>query len=117
MHILITGAAGMIGRKLTARLVRDGVLNDRAIERMTLTDIVAPELPAGATFAVATAASDLATAGAAARAIADRPAIIFHLAAIGSREAEADFEKSYPVNFGGTRELPEASPPSGAASR
>ena len=24
MHILITGAAGMIGRKLTARLVKDG---------------------------------------------------------------------------------------------
>ena len=47
MYILITGAAGMIGRKLTARLVRDGVLNGRAIDRMTLTDIVAPELPAG----------------------------------------------------------------------
>src|SRR5215468_4936034 len=108
MHILITGAAGMIGRKLTARLVRDGVLNGRAIDRMTLTDIVAPELPAGATFAVATAASDLAAAGAAARAIADRPDVIFHLAAIVSGEAEADFEKGYRVNFGGTRELLEA---------
>src|SRR5882762_6262069 len=108
MHILITGAAGMIGRKLTARLVRDGVLNARAIERMTLTDIVEPELPAGATFAVATEASDLAAAGAAARAIARRPDIIFHLAAIVSGEAEADFEKGYAVNFGGTRELLEA---------
>src|SRR5258706_271067 len=136
MHILITGAAGMTGRKLTARLVRDrgldgrtldpmtltdnlaaglparlvrdGVLNGRTIDRMTLTDIVAPELPAGATFAVATAASDLAMAGAAARAIADRPDVIFHLAAIVSGEAEADFEKGYRVNFGGTRELLEA---------
>ena len=108
MHILITGAAGMTGRKLTARLVRDGVLNGRTIDRMTLTDIVAPELPAGATFAVATAASDLAMAGAAARAIADRPDVIFHLAAIVSGEAEADFEKGYGVNFGGTRELLEA---------
>ena len=27
MHILITGAAGMIGRKLAARLVKDGQLN------------------------------------------------------------------------------------------
>ena len=54
MHILITGAAGMIGRKLTARLVRDGALSGRAIDRMTLTDIVEPEQPAGATFAVAT---------------------------------------------------------------
>jgi D-erythronate 2-dehydrogenase len=108
MHILITGAAGMIGRKLTARLVRDGALNGRAIDRMTLTDIVTPELPAGATFAVATAASDLATADAAAQVIADRPDVIFHLAAIVSGEAEADFEKGYRVNFGGTRELLEA---------
>ena len=30
MHILITGAAGMIGRKLTARLVKDGALNGSA---------------------------------------------------------------------------------------
>ena len=30
MHILITGAAGMIGRKLTARLVADGALNGAA---------------------------------------------------------------------------------------
>src|SRR5260370_19344275 len=108
MHILSTGAAGVTGRKLTARLVRDGALHGRAIDRMTLIDVVAPELPAGATFAVAPAASDLATAGAAARAIADRPDVIFHLAAIVSGEAEADFEKGYRVNFGGTRELLEA---------
>src|SRR5712692_6334615 len=117
MHILITGAAGMIGRKLTARLVRDGALNGRAIERMTLTDIVAPELPAGATFAIMTEASDLATAGAAARAIAGRPDVIFHLAAIVSGEAEADFEKGYRVNFGGTRELLEAIRPAGDGYR
>src|SRR6266446_6506002 len=108
MHILITGAAGMTGRKLTARLVRDGVLNGRTIDRMTLTDIVAPELPAGATFAVATAASDLAMAGAAARAIADRPELIFHLAAIVSGEAEADFEKGYRINLDASRRLFEA---------
>jgi D-erythronate 2-dehydrogenase len=108
MHVLITGAAGMIGRKLIARLVRDGALAGRAVDRMTLTDIVAPEPPAGATFAVAADASDLAAAGAADRAIADRPEVIFHLAAVVSGEAEADFEKGYQVNFGGTRELFEA---------
>jgi nucleoside-diphosphate-sugar epimerase len=31
MHILCTGAAGMIGRKLTARLHKDGVLGGLAI--------------------------------------------------------------------------------------
>ncbi len=108
MHILITGAAGMIGRKLTARLVRDGALNGRAIARMALTDIVAPELPQGAPFAVATEASDLAAPGAAAAAVAHRPDVIFHLAAIVSGEAEADFQKGYRVNFDGTRALLEA---------
>jgi D-erythronate 2-dehydrogenase len=108
MHILITGAAGMIGRKLTARLMADGGVAGRTIGRLSLTDIVAPEAPAGAPFPVAAAASDLAAPGAAAAAIADRPDIIFHLAAIVSGEAEADFEKGYRVNFDGTRELLEA---------
>jgi nucleoside-diphosphate-sugar epimerase len=108
MHILMTGAAGMIGRKLTARLARDGALNGRAIDRMTLTDIVAPEKPAGASFAVATKAADLSAPGTAAAAIAGRPDVIFHLAAIVSGEAESDFEKGYRVNFAGTREMLEA---------
>jgi nucleoside-diphosphate-sugar epimerase len=108
MHILITGAAGMIGRKLTARLVADGSLDGQAIDRLTLTDIVAPEAPAGAPFPIATTASDLAAPGVAGVAIARRPDLIFHLAAIVSGEAEADFEKGYRVNFDGTRELLEA---------
>ena len=32
VHILITGAAGMIGRKLTERLAKDGGLNGRPID-------------------------------------------------------------------------------------
>jgi D-erythronate 2-dehydrogenase len=53
-------------------------------------------------------ASDLSAVGATALAVADRPDVIFHLAAIVSGEAEADFEKGYRVNFAGTRELLEA---------
>ena len=41
MHVLITGAAGMIGRKLLERLARDGGLNGKPIDMLTLTDIVA----------------------------------------------------------------------------
>src|SRR5690606_21882948 len=48
MHILIIGAAGMVGRKLTERLVRDGALGGKAITRATLHDIVEPPAPAGA---------------------------------------------------------------------
>jgi D-erythronate 2-dehydrogenase len=108
MHVLMTGAAGMIGRKLTARLVRDGALEGQAIDRATLSDIVAPEQPAGAPFRVVTEARDLSAPGAATAAVAARPDVIFHLAAIVSGEAEADFDKGYRVNFAGTRELLQA---------
>jgi len=107
MHILITGAAGMIGGKLAARLGRDGILSGRTIRRMTLIDVVAPQKPAGTSFEVETSTSDLAAPGGAAEAIAGRPDVIFHLAAIVSGEAETDFEKGYRVNFAGTRELLE----------
>ena len=40
MHVLITGAAGMLGRKLTKRLVDVGALRARPIQRMDLVDIV-----------------------------------------------------------------------------
>ena len=108
MHILVTGAAGMIGRKLAARLGSDRALAGRAIRRMTLVDIVAPEKPAGTSFEVATVATDLAAPGAAAEAVGGRPDVVFHLAAIVSGEAESDFEKGYRVNFDATRELLEA---------
>ena len=45
MHILIIGAAGMIGRKLTARLVNDGALNGRPIDKLTLVDVSTPAKP------------------------------------------------------------------------
>jgi nucleoside-diphosphate-sugar epimerase len=108
MHILITGAAGMIGRKLTARLVKDGSLNRRPIDRLTLIDVVAPEKPAGFSGALELSTSDLSAPGAAAKAIATRPEVIFHLAGVVSGEAETDFEKGYRVNLDGSRALLEA---------
>jgi len=63
MHILITGAAGMIGRKLTDRLVKAGTLNGGNIEKLTLIDVVPPTVPAQFSGDVSTAASDLAGPG------------------------------------------------------
>ena len=53
-------------------------------------------------------ASDFADAGAAAPLIAERPEVIFHLAAIVSGEAEAEFDKGYRINLDGTRHLIDA---------
>ncbi len=108
MHILITGAAGMIGRKLTTRLVIDRALGARPIEKLTLIDIVAPTRPMGFSDHVKTRAADLAALGVAEKAIAERPEVIFHLAGVVSGEAETDFEKGYRVNLDGTRALLEA---------
>ncbi len=108
MHILITGAAGMIGRKLTERLVIDRALGGQPIDKLTLIDIVAPARPAGFSDHVKTRAADLAAAGVADKAVAERPDVIFHLAGVVSGEAETDFEKGYRVNLDGTRALLEA---------
>ncbi|WP_315785022.1 MULTISPECIES: D-erythronate dehydrogenase [unclassified Bradyrhizobium] len=107
MHILVLGAAGMVGRKLVERLVRDGRLGNHAITRMTLQDIVAPSKP-DTSIAVETIAGDFAVPGFAEKLVADRPDVIFHLAAIVSGEAELDFDKGYRINLDGTRMLFDA---------
>jgi len=91
---LIIGAAGMIGRKLSARLKKDGA------GELILHDVVP--------FAGSSAVSDLSLPGEAESLVASRPDLIFHLAAIVSGEAEADFEKGYRINLDGTRRLFEA---------
>jgi len=107
MHVLVIGAAGMVGRKLVGALAGKRTLAGQDVDRLTLADLVSPEAPAfpGQIDCVA---SDLSDPGAAARLVATRPDMIFHLAAIVSGEAEADFEKGYRVNLDGTRELFEA---------
>ena len=92
MRVLVLGAAGMLGRKLAARLGRDGTADE-----LELVDI-----------AGAPVVADVAEPGVAERLVASRPDTIFHLAAVLSGEAEADFDKGYRVNLDGTRALLEA---------
>lgn len=106
MHVLVIGAAGMIGRKLVARIAADGAIGGRQVDRLSLVDVVAPDMPAG--FAGRAWAADLSAPGEAGCMIGTRPDIVFHLAAIVSGEAEADFDKGYRINLDGTRFLFEA---------
>jgi len=107
MHVLIIGAAGMVGRKLSAALVKAGQVGGQQISRLTLADVIRPEAPAfsGASEQVAI---DISAPGGTAGLVASRPDLIFHLAAIVSGEAEADFDKGYRINLDGTRFLLEA---------
>jgi D-erythronate 2-dehydrogenase len=108
MHILITGAAGMVGRKLTARLVADGALNGQPIDKLTLLDVVAPQKPAAFRGSVDSRAADIGDGDAARAAVTARPDAIFHLAAVVSGEAETDLEKGLHVNLDGSRLLLDA---------
>lgn len=108
MHILIIGGAGMVGAKLTNRLVAEGHLGGKTVSALTLQDVVVPTAPANAAFPVVTLQGDLSTPGEAERLIASKPDVIFHLAAIVSGEAEADFDKGYRINLDGTRFLFDA---------
>ncbi len=107
MRILIIGAAGMIGAKLTARLLDSGALGGTAITALTLVDVVTPRSPA-TSIVIDTAQVDLSASGAAEKLVEARPDVIFHLAAIVSGEAEADFDAGYRINLDATRALFDA---------
>jgi nucleoside-diphosphate-sugar epimerase len=108
MKVLVIGAAGMIGRKFSEKLAKTGMLAGRKVSRLTMADVIAPAAPADSPFEVDTVACDLSAPEAATSLVANRPDFIFHLAAIVSGEAEADFEKGYRINLDGTRHLFEA---------
>ena len=105
MRILITGAAGMVGRKLTRRLLERGRLRGERIDAVDLVDLV--EAPADSELCTPHVA-DLSRSGEAEALVSMGPDVVFHLAAVVSAEAEADFDKGMGVNLDGTRQLFDA---------
>ena len=105
MRILITGGAGMLGRKLTGRLLERGRLRGESIDVIDLVDLV--EAPVESELCTAHVA-DLSQDGEAEALMAREPDVVFHLAAVVSAEAEADFDKGMAVNIDGTRDLFDA---------
>jgi nucleoside-diphosphate-sugar epimerase len=108
MHIAITGAAGFLGNRLAQRLLTQGVLTDRdgqqrRIERITLLDLTPP---AGFDDSrVHTVVGDIADPTIIAQAIGPDTDSIFHLAAVVSGQAEADFDLGMTVNLDATRRI------------
>ncbi len=100
MHITILGGAGFLGRKVAARLAADGTLGGQPVSSLTLFDLAAPPSPSGARFPVHSLAGDLADLPAAA--IPPGTGVVFHLAAVVSAAAEADYELGRRVNVRGT---------------
>lgn len=99
MDVLITGGGGFLGARLAQALrARD------AAARITLLDAAFPPEMA-ACFECVT--GDLASPRVVERALG-RATSVFHLAAVVSGGAEADFDLGYRVNLDGTRMLLEA---------
>jgi len=107
MKVLILGGAGMLGRKLAARLVTHGLARG-AVTELILHDIVAGEAPAGAAFKTTVLTGNIADADQSTRLAALKPDVIWHLAAIVSGEAEANFDKGWDINARGSWHLLEA---------
>jgi nucleoside-diphosphate-sugar epimerase len=110
MHVLITGGAGFLGKALAARLLQRGQLSaarghDERIDEITLTDMVRAE--GVDDRRVTQVVGDLADRALLERVITPETAAIFHLAAVVSGQAEADFDLGMRVNLDGTRVLLE----------
>ena len=106
MKIVITGGGGFIGFKLAKALLAGGTLAAEKIARLTLVDQAFPAgLPEDPRLA--TLAGDISDPKFAARAIAADTTSIFHLAAVVSGAAEADFDLGMRVNLQGMRNVLE----------
>jgi len=109
MKILITGGGGMLGQKLIAGLAKVGSLNGKKIESISVVDAYKQSQALdGFDFKITSKIVDITDRKECDAMIAEKPDLIFHLAAIVSGEAESDFEKGYRVNVDGMRNLFEA---------
>lgn len=99
MKISILGGGGFLGRRLAIRLANDGHISGTPISVLTLFDITPPPAP-NAAFPVHCLGGDIAQLPAAA--IPPGTDVVFHLAAVVSGAAEADYELGRRVNMRGT---------------
>lgn len=100
MRISILGGNGFLGRKIALKLAADGMLGGKKVTALTLFDIVEPPKPLAAKFPVTALAGDIVDLPAAA--IPDGTDVVFHLAAVVSAAAEADYDLGRRVNLRGT---------------
>ncbi|MGI9363788.1 MAG: D-erythronate dehydrogenase [Rhizobiaceae bacterium] len=105
MEILVLGAAGMVGRKLIERLLREGRLRGQAISAIHGFDVVEGSFDYSGPIELTMSAGDVSDSATVDALVDSRPDIVFHLAAIVSGEAESDFHKGYRVNLVGTQNL------------
>jgi nucleoside-diphosphate-sugar epimerase len=108
VKVVITGAAGFLGQRLARRLLARGQLNDRdgraqRIEQLILADIVTTPDPGDPRVRVVT--GDLGVPEVLYDIIDSQTDSVFHLAAVVSGQAEAEFDLGMRVNLDAWRAL------------
>lgn len=108
MKVLITGGAGFLGKRLARRLLELGSLTGadggkRQIEQLVLLDVVAAEGFHDPRVRVVT--GDIADTALLDSVIDADTVSVFHLAAIVSGQAEADFDLGMRINLDASRQL------------
>ncbi|OLL29082.1 NAD-dependent epimerase [Burkholderia sp. SRS-W-2-2016] len=110
MKVLITGGAGFLGQRLARELLARGSLKDARGTPQALTELVLLDVVRANDFGdarVRTEVGDIAERSVLERAIDADTAAIFHLAAIVSGQAEADFDLGMRINLDASRLLLE----------
>src|SRR3954470_23268918 len=120
MRVLITGGAGFLGRRLADRLLERGALRaddgaEKAIEEIVLIDVVAPRPSPDPR--VTSVTGDISDPALLARIVGPQTTSVFHLAAIVSGMAEAEYELGMRINLDATRMLLDACRSAGAKPR
>ena len=110
MRIVITGGAGFLGSRLARKILDRGRLTDargeeREIASLVLLDVVSPVSIDDSR--VTSVTGDLADTATIERAVTPDTDSVFHLAAVVSGQAEADFDIGMRVNLDATRALLE----------
>ncbi|WP_277186441.1 D-erythronate dehydrogenase [Caballeronia sp. BR00000012568055] len=108
MKILITGGAGFLGQKLAKRLLERGQLDGKPVDELILLDVARPQDEALLSDKrVRAETGDISDRAVLERHIDTKTEAIFHLAAIVSGQAEADFDLGMKINLDASRALLE----------
>lgn len=111
MRVVITGGAGFLGSRLARKILERGTLADASGAQQAVRELVLFDIAPAIGFddpRVKIVTGDVSDAATVRALIGSHTQSVFHLAAIVSGQAEAEFDLGMRINFDATRHLLEA---------